>query len=165
MTIFGKSVSEYIEFARLFLGLILLVGAVRLLLSLAGMPNATVKWFSLTAAAWIGVLYYAVRVHTSGFGSYRHLLPIYLLMSLTAQIIVIPAIVIAILSGSNNIYTAPEYSLGEDGKTWGHAAAHLFVGTTIGSGVSWLIGSLVMFLTRKLRTGEATAPANQLSSE
>jgi hypothetical protein len=51
------------------------VGLARLGLSLAGLPNSTTKWLSLTVLTLLGVFYYGVRVHTSGFGSYKQLLP------------------------------------------------------------------------------------------
>ena len=41
MTIFGKSISEYYQFAKGILGLIVLVGIGRLALSLGGVPNST----------------------------------------------------------------------------------------------------------------------------
>jgi len=85
MIFFGKRLSEYVAFAKPFLGLILVVGIARLALSLDGVPNSTAKWISMTAVMWIGVLYYAIRVHTSGFGSYKHLLPICVLQSLAAR--------------------------------------------------------------------------------
>jgi len=160
--IFGKSISEYYQFAKGFLGLIVLVGIVRLALSLGGVPNSTTKWVSITAVMWIGILYFAVWVHTSSFGTYKHLLPIYFLQSLAVQVIVVPAIVLAIYTGQDNIYTVPEYSFGSDGKTWLHAGAHLFVGTTIGTLVGWVVGCLIMFITKKLvsRGGGAKAAAH-----
>ena len=160
--IFGKKISEYYQFAKGMLGLIVLVGIVRLALSLGGVPNSTTKWVSITAVMWIGILYFAVRVHTSGFGTYKHLLPIYFLQSLAVQVIVVPAIVLAIFTGQDNIYTVPEYSFGSDGKTWLHAGAHLFVGTTIGTLVGWIVGCLIMFVTKKLvhRGGGTKAPAH-----
>jgi hypothetical protein len=150
MTIFGKRLSEYIAFAKLFLGLILVVGIARLVLSLGGAPSSIAKWLSITAVMWIGVVYYSIRVHTSGFGSYKHLLPIYVLQSLAAQLIIVPAIVLAIFTGKDNIYSVPEYSFGGDGKTWLHAGAHLVVGTTIAPLIGWLVGCVIMFAAKKL---------------
>jgi hypothetical protein len=160
--IFGKSISEYYQFAKGMLGLIVLVGIVRLALSLGGVPNSTTRWVSITAVMWIGILYFAVRVHTSGFGTYKHLLPICFLQSVAVQVIVVPAIVLAIFTGHDNIYTVPEYSFGSDGKTWLHAAAHLFVGTTIGTLVGWIVGCLIMLITKKLmsRGRGSKAPAH-----
>src|SRR6267143_1927037 len=103
MTIFGKRLSEYVAFSKPFLGLILVVGIARLALSLGGVPNSTGKWLSVTAVIWVGVLYFSIRVHTSGFGSYKHLLPILVLQSFAAQVIIVPAIVLAIFTGHDNI--------------------------------------------------------------
>jgi hypothetical protein len=150
MTIFGRRPSEYVAFSKLVLGLILVVGIARLALSLGGVSSSVVKWLSMTAVMWIGVLYYSIRVHTSGFGSYKQLLPICVLQSVTAQLIVVPAIILAIFTGHDNIYSLPEYSLGADGKTWGHVAAHLLVGTTIGPLIAWLVGCLIMFAAKKM---------------
>src|SRR5213592_2115446 len=112
MTIFGKPLSQYVRFCKPFLILIPVIGIVRLALSLGGTPNSTAKWFSVTALVWIGVLYYSVRVHTSGFGSYKQLLVICVLQNLAAQAIIISGIVLAILTGTGNIFSAPEYAFG-----------------------------------------------------
>jgi hypothetical protein len=152
MKFFGKRLSEYVAFSKPFLALILVVGIARLALSLGGVPNSMVKWISINAVGWIGVLYYSVRVHTSGFGSYQQLLPICFLQMVAAQVVIVPAIILAIFTGTDNIYSAPEYSFGGDGKNWLHVAAHLFIGTTIGSLMSWLVGCVIMFATRKLVT-------------
>jgi|SRR5882724_3512976 len=157
MTIFGKRLSEYFAFCKPFLGLILVVGIVRLALSLGGAPNSAAKWISITAVIWIGVLYYAIRVHTSGFGSYKQLLPICFLLSLTAQAIIVPAIILAIFTGQDNIFSIPENFFGNDGKTWLHVAGHLFIGgTTLGPLIGWLFGCVIMFATKKLARGKDT---------
>lgn len=152
MIIFGKRLSEYFSFCTPFLGLILVVGIARLAMSLGGVPNSTARWFSITAVIWIGVLYYAIRVHTTGFGSYKQLLPIYVLQSLAAQAIIVPGIILAIFTGKDNIYSVPEYAFGGDGKTWLHVGAHLLLGTTIAPLLNWLVGSIIMFATKKLLT-------------
>jgi hypothetical protein len=157
MTILGRHLSDYVAFSKVFLGVILVVGIVRFALSLGGVPNSAAKWLSITAVVWIGVVYSAIRVHTSGFGSYTQLLPIVVLQNAMAQAVAIVAIVIAIFTGTDNIYSTPEYAFGEDGKTWLHAGAHLLVGTTVGSFVYWLVGCLVMFVTKKLAGREKGA--------
>ena len=102
------------------------VALLRLALSLAGLPHAAVKWVSPTIVTLLAVVYYAVRVHQTGFGSYRQLYPLGLLASLTLQSIVTLGIVIAILTGQDNIYTIPEISY--CGQTEDHReAAQAFV--------------------------------------
>lgn len=157
MTIFGKPLSEYVSFAKVFLVLIVIVGVARLGLSLAGVENATVKWLSISIVTLVGLVYYSIRVHTSGFGSYKQLLAVIVVQSVVAQAIIIAGIVIAIFTGVDNIFSAPEYSGGGDGKTWLHAGAHLVLGVIVGSLVAWLIGSVIMFVTKKVAPREAAA--------
>src|SRR5688572_13204440 len=112
MTIFGKPLSDYVAFCRPFLVLLPLVGIIRLALSLSGTPDTTARWFSMTALVWIAIVYYSIRVHTSGFGSYKQLLVICVLLNLSAQVISIGSIVLAILTDTNNVFSAPEAFFG-----------------------------------------------------
>jgi len=158
MTVFGKSLSDYVSFAKIILILIVVVGVARLGLSLAGVQNSTVKWLSISVVSLIGLVYYAIRVHTSGFGSYKQLLALIVIQSIVAQAIIIAGIVIAIFTRRDNIFSAPEYSGGGDGKTWLHAGAHLVLGVIVGSLVAWLVGSVILFATKKATARDA-APA------
>jgi len=157
MKIFGKSLSEYVSFEKGFLILILVVGFARLGLSLVGVPNATVKFVSLTVLLLLGLIYYSVRVHTSGFGSYKQLLPVLALAVILANLIIVSGIMLAMGTGKDNIFSAPEYSGGANGKTWGHVAGHLIV-MVVGPLILWGIGSLIMLLTKKLTGGRQPRP-------
>lgn len=148
--IFGKPLSDYVAFCRPFLVLLPLVGIIRLALSLSGTPDTTARWFSMTALVWIAIVYYSIRVYTSGFGSYKQLLVICVLLNFSAQVISIGSIVLAILTDTNNVFSAPEAFFNRDGKTWSHALLHVFVGIPVGSLVAWLIGSLILTVTRKV---------------
>jgi hypothetical protein len=148
MTIFGKPLSDYVAFCKPFLILIPVAGIVRLALSLSGASNDTAKWFSMTALVWIAVVYYSIRVHTTGFGSYKQLLVICALLNLSTQVISLVGILLTVVTGHDNIFNAPEFNFG-GGSPWAHVAAHLFIGTTAGSLVPWGIGSLILAITRK----------------
>ena len=156
MTVFGRPLSQYITFCKPFLILIPLVGITRLALSLSGTPNETARWFSMTALVWIAVVYYSIRIHTSGFGSYKQLLVVCALLNLTTQVVSIAGILISIVTGTDNIFTAPEFSFAVSSQ-WAHVAAHVFIGTTAGSLVPWIIGSLILLIARK------TAPLSDVS--
>jgi hypothetical protein len=147
---FGKTLSEYISFAKPILLLIIVVGIARLALSLGGVQSSAVKWLSVSAAMFIGLVYFAIRVYTTGFGSYKQLLPLLVIQSLVAQVIIITGIVIAIQTGKDNIFSLPEYAGGQDGKTWLHAGAHLVLGLTVGPLLAWLVGSIIMWVTKKI---------------
>ena len=153
MTIFGKSVSQYVRFLRPVLGFILVVGVVRLLLSLAGVSVASVKYFSLTAAWLVGLVVCSITVHTKGFGSYKQLLGLVGVQSLVAQAFTAAVVVLAIVTGHNNIYSLPEFS---GPPTWAHAGAHLFLATPILTLAGWLIGSAILFVTKKAAPADTT---------
>ena len=146
---FGKTVNQYLSFQKVVLALIVLAWLVRLALSLGGTPNATAKWISVTTVMLIGIVFYGVAVHTRGFGSYKQLYPLVLFQSLLGEGLVAVAIVLAIFTGRDNIYTAPEYSGGGDGKNWVHVVAHLVVAAVILPLISWAIASLVLLVTKK----------------
>lgn len=57
---------------------------------------------------------------------------------------------IAIFTSNANVFSAPEYAFGGDGKTWLRVAAHLFIGTTIGSLVPWVAGCLFVFVLKRV---------------
>jgi lysylphosphatidylglycerol synthetase-like protein (DUF2156 family) len=150
MIIFNKPLSEYLAFQKVMLLLTIVVGVARLALSLGGVGNPTVKWLSITIVGIIGLVYYAIRVHTSGFGSYKQLLALIVIQNIVAQAIIIAGIVIAIVTHKDNIFSAPEYSPTADGKTWLHAGMHLVLGVVVGSLLWWGIGSVIMWVTKKV---------------
>lgn len=156
MTIFGKSVSQYVRFLRPILGFILVVGMARLLLSLAGVSVASVKYFSLTAAWLVGLVVCSITVHTRGFGGYKQLLGLIGVQSVVAQAFTAAVVVLAIVTGHDNIYSLPEFSGGSDGKTWGHVGAHLFLATPILTLAGWVIGSAILFVTKKAAPADTT---------
>ena len=156
---FGKTISEYIAFQKYILLLILVVGLGRLFLSLAGVPDSTTKWLSISVVSLIGILYYAVRVHTTGFGSYKQLLPLMFIQSVVAQGIIVAGIIIAILTQKDNVFSAPEYSGGGEGKTWLHVLAHLVAGLIIVPLAGWLIGSIILFIVKRVAPQNAAKEA------
>ncbi len=147
---FGKTVTQYLGFQKVVLALVVLAFLVRLTLSLTGTPNSFAKWISVTIVLLAGVVYYGVAVYTRGFGSYKQLYPLVLFQSLLGEGLVALAIVLAIFTGTGNIYTAPEYSGGGDGKNWLHVLAHLVIAAVIMPLVGWGLSSLVMLATKKV---------------
>ncbi len=145
---FGKRIGEYLAFQKMFLALIAAVGLVRLGLSLAGLPDSSVKWASMNVVSWAGALYYAVAVHTRGFGSYKQILPLALFQMVVQQSIAVLGILLSIV-GFPNIFAAPEFSLGVQNQ-WIHIAAHLTIGIVVASLLLWVVSSLVMWITKKV---------------
>jgi hypothetical protein len=143
--IFGKRVSEYLAFQKVFLIVLVVVGLTRLALSLAGLPNSTVTWVSMNGVLWIATLCYAVAVHTTGFGSYKQLLPLLIFQIIPFHLIAVLGILLAI-GGVPNIYDAPEYGIPNQ---WLHLLGHLTIGMVAAPLIGWAVASLVMLITKK----------------
>jgi hypothetical protein len=156
---FGKRVTEYLGFQKAWLVLLAIVGLGRLGLSLAGLPDRTVMWLSMTVVGWAAVFYYGVAVHTRAFGSYKHLLPLMIFQVVLVQAIAVFGILLAI-AGLPNIYAAPEYSgppFARSANQWTHALAHLTIGIVVPVLLGWGVGSLVLLITKKVARRPAVA--------
>lgn len=156
---FGKRISQYLDFQKVPLGIIAAVGLARLGLSLAGLPDSTVTWLSLTAVGWAAVLCYGVAVHTRGFGSYKQLLPLMLFQVVLVQSIAVVGILLAI-AGFPNIFAAPEYSgppFARSPNQWSHLLAHMTIGIIAPLLLGWGVASLVLLITKKLSRRTALA--------
>jgi hypothetical protein len=154
----GKPVWQYLGFQKAWLVLLAVVGLARLGFSLAGLPDATVTILSMTVVGWVAVLYYGVAVHTRGFGSYRHLVPLLLFQVVLVQAIAVLGILLAI-GGFPNIYAAPEYSppFARAANQWIHALAHLTIGIVVPVLLGWGVASLVLLITKKVARRPAMA--------
>ncbi|HKV39528.1 MAG TPA: hypothetical protein VJX67_09970, partial [Blastocatellia bacterium] len=105
MKVLGKRLTDYLYFQRVFIALILVVGLAKLSLTSAGVSAGPLSWLNLTAITTLGFVYYSIRVSTSGFGTYRHLLPLLLIQNVLAQAIIIAGIALGIRSGRENVFT------------------------------------------------------------
>ena len=156
---FGKRVSEYLAFQKVWLVLLAAVGLARLGLSLAGLPDRTVMFLSMTVVGWAAVFYYGVTVHTRGFGSYRHLVPLLLFQIILVQAIAVLGILLDI-AGWSNIYAAPEFSgppFARSANQWSHALAHLTIGIVAPVLLGWAVGSVVLLITKRVARRPAVA--------
>jgi hypothetical protein len=147
---FGKRFAEYVRFEKWILAFIAMVFALRLVMSLAGLPNGQTRWVSMNIALLAGMICAAVAVHRSGFGSYKQLLVSLFCQVALAHFLIAMAIILGIALGRDNIFTAPEFFGGRDGKNWLHAFLHVVVAPLIFPLVLWLPGSLILLITRKL---------------
>ncbi len=64
--------------------------------------------------------------------------------------LIVLGIALAVVTGIDNIYTAPEFFRGSSGRNLGHVAAHL-IAAFIVPVFAWLVGSAILFATRKLK--------------
>src|SRR5262245_13804619 len=151
---FGRPLSDYLGFQKVVLILLAVVGLARLILSLAGLPDSTVRWFSMNAVAWAGILYYGVAGHARGF-TYKQLLPLALFQTLLFQAIAVLGISLAI-AGLPNIYAAPEYSFGAQSQAF-HLLMHLTVGIVVATLMAWGVACLILLIAKKASRRPAAA--------
>jgi hypothetical protein len=173
--VFGKKVKEYVRFERWILILIVLVFALRLGLSLAGVSKAeypvmaktgiptipkAAEWVSINLVLLVGILCCAIAVQTTGFGTYKHLFILLLFQITIAHVLVGMGIVLGIVTGHNNVFTALEHCgvCGADGLKWSHALGHIVLEPPLISLTSWLPASGILFVTRKVRPDAFKGP-------
>jgi hypothetical protein len=154
---FGKRLSQYFAFQWPLLLLTAAVGLARLGLSLAGQPDASVKWLSMNVVLWAGAVYYGVALHARGFGSYKQLLPLLFFQVAILHAIAVTGIVLGV-AGFPNIFSAPEYSgPATPDSQWLHALSHLTIGMVAAPLVLWGVASLSLWITRKVARRPAVA--------
>src|SRR6476660_7918311 len=143
---FGKKLSEYVQFERWILVLVAIAFVVRLSLSLTGTSFTSTRWVSINLVLLVGLIYCSVAVHTTGFGSYKQLFGLLLIQNVFAHLLIASGIVLGIVTGTTNAFTVPEVSGGGNGATWFHAAIHP-VASILVSLLAWLVGSVILFIT------------------
>jgi hypothetical protein len=148
--VFGKKLQEYFRFERWILILIVAVFVIRLGLSLGGIPISIDRWVSINLVLLLGLIYCSVAVHTTGFGGYKQLFGLLLLQTVVAHALIALGIVLGILTGVDNIYTAPEFFGGSSGRNWIHVLLHV-IGAFVLPLFGWLVGSVILFLTKRLK--------------
>ena len=151
---FGKKLSEYIGFEKVILILIAGVFFVRLAVGMAGVEIAQARWVSINIVLLLGLIYCSIAVHTSGFGSYKQLFGLLFLQTALAHFLIAAAILMAVVTGTSNIYTAPEFFGGNDGRNLMHAFMHV-IAALILPVIAWGIGSVLLFVTKKVKPGLA----------
>jgi hypothetical protein len=154
---FGKKLSQYLDFQKVLLAATAVVGLARLGASLAGVPDDGVRWLSMNIVLWGGAVYYGVAVHARGFGSYKQLLPLVFFQVAILHVIAVAGIVLSI-AGYPNIYAAPEYSgPATTQNQWLHALSHLTIGMVAAPLVLWAVASLAHWITKRVARRPALA--------
>lgn len=147
---FGKKLSEYIRFERVILILIAAVFVSRLVVGMSGVEIAKAKWVSINIVLLLGLIYCAVNVHLSGFGSYKQLFGLLFIQTGFAHILIASAILMAVLTGVDNIYTAPEFFNGNNGRNLMHVFMH-GIAILILPLIAWAFGSVILFVIRRVK--------------
>jgi len=149
--VFGKKFQQYIQFEQWILILIVAAFLIRLGLSLAGIPVSEARWVSINLVLLAGLMYCSVAVHTRGFGSYKQLFGLLFIQNAFAHTLIAAGIILGIVTGIDNIYTAPEFFGGSSGRNWPHVIAHVLAAVVLPV-FAWLVGSAILFLAKRVTT-------------
>jgi len=149
MRICGYRIRDHIRLLGPLFGFVAAVWVIRLIIGALGL--GFVRLFSVTGAYALAILLAAVLIHTRGFGSYTNVVAASVLLVAWGQLLIVLAIVFAVLTGTNNIFTAPQYSFPRDDS---HHLKHILGQLTYGVGAGILFGAamgcLLLWILRML---------------
>ena len=144
MRVGGHRMREHVRLLLPLLAFVTVVWLLRLLLAAAGASLSVTRVFSVTTASAVAVFLAVLLIHFHGFGGYTNVVTTSLLLNAWSQILIVIAILFAVATGTENIYTLPEFSAPGDDPLhlrhiFGHLTLMLGLGTLFGAGVGCLM--------------------------
>ncbi len=151
MKIGGYSLRQHIRLLAPAFALLAGVWALRWIVGGLGMPSWVLQAVSVTVTTSVATLLAVLLIHVRRFGSYANVVVASLLLNVWAELLIVCAILLAVTTGIENIYIAPEFSIsGNDPNQMRHMRGHLTFGIGIGTLTSAAMGCLLLFLLRRL---------------
>lgn len=151
MKIGGHPLRQHLRLLAPLFALLAGVWVLRWIIGCLDTPAWLFHVVSLTVFSPIAVLLAVLMLHIRRFGGYASVVVCSLLLNAWTESLIVLAIVVSILTGVTNIYTMPMYSPPDAGL---HHIRHIRGHLTYGIGISTLagaaMGSLLLFLLRKL---------------
>ena len=144
MRVGGRRMREHVRLLLPLFAFLLVVWLLRLLLAAAGASLSVSRVFSVTTASAVAVFLAVLLIHFHGFGGYTNVVTTSLLLNAWSQSLIVIAILVAVVTGTENIYTLPEFSVPGDDPLhlrhiFGHLTFMLGLGTLFGAGVGCLM--------------------------
>ena len=148
MKIGGHGLREHIRLLIPLFGLIAAVWLLRLVMDKAGAPPTMVRIVSVTVAAAASILLAVLLIHFRAFGSYGNVVVAAFLLEFWSQLLISSAIAFSAITGTTNIYVAPEYSYHSApvAHIVGHLTGVLGFDTLFGAAM----GCLLLWILRRL---------------
>jgi len=151
MRIGGHPLRQHLRLLAPLFALLAGIWVLRLIIGYGYTSGWLLQVVSLTVFSPIAVLLAVLLLHVRRFGGYASVVVCSLLLNAWTESLIVLAIVITVVTGVTNIYTAPMYSPPGVGL---HHLRHIRGHLTYGIGLSTLagaaMGSLLLFLLRKL---------------
>lgn len=151
MKIGGHSLRDHFGLLAPLFGLIAAVWALRLILDAAGAPSAIIRITSVTTAASIALLLAVLLIHFRRFGGYPSVVVAALLLTCWQELLVIAAIVFAVLTGSENVFSAARHGrMVHDPRHLRHIMGHLTFGLGLGTLLGSAMGCVLLWVLRRI---------------
>ncbi len=151
MRVGGHRMREHIRLLWPLLAFLAVVWLLRLTLNAAGLPLKLSRLFSVTTAGAVAVLLAVIRIHSRGLGGYTNVVVASLLLNAWGQLLIVAAIVFSVMTGTENVYTLPEFSGdGDDPLHLRHILGHLTFMTGLGTLMGAGVGCLMLLLLRMI---------------
>jgi len=132
-------------------GLIAAVWLLRIIFHAAGTPPWITRLTSVSVATATALLLAVLFIHFRRFGGYASVVMSAFLLTVWEELLIVAAIVVSAQTGTINVYTVPEYSIPlKDPGHIKHIYGHLTYGIGFGTLAGAAMGSLLLWLLRKL---------------
>jgi hypothetical protein len=145
MKLLNKPFAEYVQMAKVGIGLLLVVSVVRFLLKpVFSVPYAQgTNFASVTILLPIIMLFYAIKIANSG-GTYRDVLGVAMALCFSTAVFIIAGIALDHFGGIDTYYTDLEH--GGSFNVWQHIGGHVVVSGIIFTLAMWGLGSLIYLI-------------------
>jgi hypothetical protein len=143
----GHGLRDHLQLVAPLFGLIAAVWALRLILALAGAPHVAL-YFSVTLTGAVSVLLAVLLIHMRHFGGYPNVVMAVFLLQFWQQFLIVMAIAFTTLTGIQTVYAAPEFA--HQLSPAAHMIGHLTFGIGIGTLFGTVMGSVVLWMLRRL---------------
>jgi len=151
MTRYGQRLARYARFVRVGMALIVLIGLARFAAGVTGVPyERATHLLSVTITTMVLAVVYGGRAAATGFGGYRHLLPMVVMLALAMYGFIVAAILVEGLGGIHGYFHAPGRGLAPGGMSvLSHIGGQLLA-MTFSIGPFWLLAAVGFALSRYL---------------
>ena len=151
MRIGGHSLGEHLRLLTPLFVFIAGVWGLRIVLHELGVLHPLVHILSITVATAVALLFAVVLIHVKGFGSYPSVIVATVLVLAWAQLLIVLAIIFAVVTGTENIFTLPEFSMpGDDPRHIKHILGHLSFGLGGGALIGSAFACLMLWMLRRV---------------
>jgi len=137
MKLHGRTFQDHLRLLWPLFGFIAAVWVLRMVVGFAGVPKWVLHWVSVTIATTVAVFLAVLLIYARRFGGYVNVVFSVFLLAVWEQLLLSVAVGFAAMTGTHNIYSAPEYS------PLGTPLQHVFGHLTFGIGFVTLFGSAV----------------------